>query len=798
MTLHSDSTHHTQAQSPGGRATGTLADAVVAALAALVPAADGEAEPNAILWPDVSGQWKSLVKVLKGRTSHLYELGDYSPSERTGPAIWLKCVVGRSIAECAPPVGVVPILYLPGVARQELRAAGDCRPLYQPLVELQYSGRVWHQRNGRDWTLEAFLTNPDTLNLDVAGDAATQQAMLQSLDRLADETTTSLGGRKLDVNFFESLSVSDMERDVLAWMCDPEGFQSRCEGTVFETFSGKLGREYGIEPNTDKPAEAARCLARGEPPWDAIWQRYSDAPKSYPKIQALMANVSGGDFAIDTLDRSPKSNAEAESTLRRDLGALVLLPHAEARARVGKLHSENVGRLERAWAKLGESLLAETLVPLASLAVGTGSPIGGPDVAAAARAYATEGWRVDRDAVMALAMTQRSPDAALVAQVVRSLYLPWLEKSAEHFQSVCKAAGESLAAMVTPMTGQREVCLVFADGLRFDAAALLQEKLESRGLIAKLTYRIAPLPSVTATAKPAVMPLPDQDRGLIFGAKMPETFLPQVRTGDGDKLATTAELVKVLQATGVAVLGPDDTNGAATADRGGWTEVGKIDTLGHKLGLELAGAIEEQVERIARRIAALLEAGWMAARVVTDHGWLLVPGGLNKVDVPASVVESKWSRAAAVKGASTLSVPVVGWHWNSSDRVATPPGACAFRAGEAYAHGGMSPQECVVPVLMVERSGPTATANVVNLRWLGMRCRVKVEATVSPVLVDLRLVDRDPATSIVGGAKNYDEKKGEVALVVANDSHEKATAVVVVLAADGTILDRMQTKVGGS
>ena len=48
------------------------------------------------------------------------------------------------------------------------------------------------------------------------------------------------------------------------------------------------------------------------------------------------------------------------------------------------------------------------------------------------------------------------------------------------------------------------------------------------------------------------------------------------------------------------------TAGAATADSGGWTEVGRIDELGHKLGVELAGSLDEQVERIARRVADLL------------------------------------------------------------------------------------------------------------------------------------------------------------------------------------------------
>ena len=36
---------------------------------------------------------------------------------------------------------------------------------------------------------------------------------------------------------------------------------------------------------------------------------------------------------------------------------------------------------------------------------------------------------------------------------------------------------------------------------------------------------------------------------------------------------------------------------------------------------------------IRDRITELLAAGWKRVRVVTDHGWLLLPGGLPKIDL---------------------------------------------------------------------------------------------------------------------------------------------------------------------
>jgi hypothetical protein len=89
--------------------------------------------------------------------------------------------VNRTLTDVSPAEGIVPILYLPGVDRQQLRAASDCPEPWQPLVELQYRGTVWTQRNGRDWTVEAFLTSDNALGLDVSLDLATRQAIQRAL-----------------------------------------------------------------------------------------------------------------------------------------------------------------------------------------------------------------------------------------------------------------------------------------------------------------------------------------------------------------------------------------------------------------------------------------------------------------------------------------------------------------------------------------------------------------------------------------------------------------------------------------
>ena len=154
----------------------TLLDALSASLTAATRSPEGVAEPIALLWTDADGQWRPLMAILQTAYSHLFVLGEYNAAHRTGPAIWLKCIVDRTLPGVAPPYGTVPILYLPSVSRQDLRAGGDCPTPVQPLIELQYRRTPWHQRNGRDWTVEAFLSSEDGLHLDIALDNRTREA----------------------------------------------------------------------------------------------------------------------------------------------------------------------------------------------------------------------------------------------------------------------------------------------------------------------------------------------------------------------------------------------------------------------------------------------------------------------------------------------------------------------------------------------------------------------------------------------------------------------------------------------
>ena len=197
--------------------------------------------------------------------------------------------------------------------------------------------------------------------------------------------------------------------------------------------------------------------------------------------------------------------------------------------------------------------------------------------------------------------------------------------------------------------------VLFADGLRFDVSQRLASRMRAKGWTVVLLTRWAGLPTVTATAKPAASPVAQTIKGLALG----EDFLPV--TAEGEKPLTTDRFRKLLASAGYQYLGADETGDPAGR---GWTENGALDKLGHSLQGKLAGRVDEQVELLLERIEILFEAGWREIRVVTDHGWLWLPGGLPKVDLPKYLTASRWARCAAIKGSSKVEVPTVRWHWN--------------------------------------------------------------------------------------------------------------------------------------
>jgi hypothetical protein len=623
----------------------------------------------------------------------------------------------------------------------------------------------------------AFLVSAEGLALDVAQDRRTEEALGRALPLLADMDVTPLMGRRLDADDFDRLSVADPVRDLLQWLNAPGRFEQTQAGRWL-AFRNRCESEFLIDP-ADGPDAAIRALAECHQALDPVWFRFCESPAAYPGVAKLLR--SPGTLAIDA-SRNPAINESDEMALKKAIESVAGLDQATAAGKILACEAQHGQRRSWVWARMGQSPWAMALEPLVTLAKLSKSPIGGATVAAAATAYSNDGYRCDEAAIDALSrFRETTSDAVIMKRATRALYEPWLDASARHFQDLVRKAGKPASP---PVVGERDVCVLFVDGLRFDVGAALAGELEQRGLIAKLGYRISTLPTVTATAKPAVMKI----SGELHGGSG-DDFAPFL----GIKAATAPVLREALAQTGVEILGGAETLFPAGGDAGGWAEFGQIDAYGHAHPDDLPLRVQTEVMNAADRVAQLLEAGWKKVRVVTDHGWLLMPDGLPKVELPAYLAATKWSRCAVVKG--DAAVPSYSWHWNADVRIASPPGIASFRAGEKYAHGGVSLQECVVPEILIERGVEAVQALIVSVDWRGMRCKVKVDSNDPTVRVDLRTNWKQAGSTIVAAAKEVGSG-GEVSLVVSDDGYEGAAAVVVVIDSGGAVLSQKTTSVG--
>ena len=756
---------------------------------------DDTVRPACILWTDEKREFGRLLPRLRLALPQLLTLGPHDPSTRTGPAIWLRCVLAGKVGEVSLPPDAVPIIYLAGVNRSTLRATDECPPELSPLAELQYRGVFWSQNNGKDWTVTAFLqAEKGGLNLRIARDNATLEAIHRAFDKLVDEPVADLLEksklRPLDSHDFDKLIVDDPVDDLLTWLSDPQGTRQRWEPGRWEALSSRGKTEYGFDPQKHGELEGAERLGRhAKPAWKAAWNRFTKAPGRYPGLVALLkrAKPKSGDLLEKCAVESwPQDNEAEEAKLREALHNLTRLPIPAARKRVLELDQEHGMRRDWVWAKLGRTPLAHALDPMKTLATATAVPLTGATIDDVIQSYTATGWAVDAAVLDALAAVSSQDDRAALSRAIGHIYNPWLRDLAEQFQERFKSnplPGREVTRLHETHSG---TVILFADGLRFDLGQKLKALLEAKGLTVQLTHHTVALPSVTPTSKPAVSPVAHQIAGLTAG----EEFRPSVATDQ--KELTIDRFRKLLKDAGFQVLGESETG---EPEGRAWAEFGNLDQTGHKEGLLLARRVPELLLGLVERIESFLTAGWQEVRIVTDHGWLLVPGGLPKAELPKYLVETRWGRCAVVKPNATVDYPSFPWFWSEDVRVACPYGIDCFIAGKEYSHGGLSVQECVVPQLTIRRGAKAGvSARIAQFRWGGLRCRITVQGEFAGCLVDLRDKPADSSSSL-SGAKPVG-RDGTVALFVVDDSREGTATNLVLLDASGTVLEKMLLNVG--
>ena len=768
-------------------------DALVAAMASRARATPTDVAPVALLWPDQAEQWRPLLPFVRERRRVL-ELGEYDPENLRGPAYWIKGVLDGAIALPAVDEEAPPVVYLPRYARSDVRAVEEADARLKPIAELQYRGTIFAQQNGRDWTVAAFLQSKlGGLGIDVGEDDATKEALLRARAELPGRSVAELlAAAPLRAPYFDSLLAPDLDRDVLRWLNDSVAFRASLNANEWDAFRSQFKDRFGLVLE-DGEVAAAGQLGRRAGAWDKVWQRYAEAPDRYPTVEdhlrsAAPKRVKESVGLFDgPLGAWPQDNEHGEKALRVALLEVASLDSAAAAARVASLEAAHAGRRDWVWAARGEAPLALALRYLAMLAETGRHALPAGEVPVLVDAYVNGGWLTDDAVLRSLAATVTKADREAVAGAARTLYEGWLDAGARRFQ---EAVGESAAGyVVEPLVDwDAGTCLIFVDGLRFDVGKRVEAELLRLGQQVAIRPHLAALPTITSTAKPAVSP--------VLAELGPGGALSPAPRAGGADLAISG-LRSLLQAEGYQVL-----QDAETGDPSGraWTEHGDVDELGHQQQAKLPALLDGEVRSLCERITGLLEAGWSLVVVVTDHGWLYLPGCLPKVELPYYLTKDermKKGRTGRLADGAAAPGDTVPWFWDRDVRMAVAPGITAFVAGATYEHGGVSPQECITPLITVGSAAAGRRAVVdLKLSWRGLWADVVAIGAPKGSQVDVRTQAGAEDTSIAKAPQPVDEG-GTARLLVPDGDKEGTAAFLVLVDADGRVLSQAAVTIGG-
>ena len=750
--------------------------------------------PAAVLWADPDRSWAPVIRRLQ-EVVPILALGDYETEAAQGPALWLRAVLAapKSVelpAHLAQRDERNPwVIYLPGISRSAVVEASALEDSLAPLAETAIRSNWWPSALGQaPWTPHSFLASKQGVGLDLAGDTATREALVEVLDKLLLEDVDDLKHKgRLDSSRLRHLVLDDHVRILLNWMDNPEFARASLSGARWKALVAFCKDIYGFSPEKDGPLTAARKLGSRAGEWNVVWQRFAENPRHYPNIPDLLdrARPSVVPLFGETdpyPDSWPSWNRDQEAELRTSLSALATQP--DPRARIVELAAAHSAREDYVWAALGQAPLARAVGYLAELTNRVAAAPSTSDLKAQVDWYGDEGHLIDDLALRAIASTKTAQDRAAVTAALGALYDPWVDESARTFQKVAVLGYGGQ----TGLDIEAGTAVVFVDALRYDLATRVARRLS--GLTVVEEPRQAAFPSVTPTGQPAVAPIKiSMAGGAAFDA-----------ADDQGRSVKGAVLRSALAGAEVQFL---DWDAAQVGDPAGtaWTQTNMIDSLGHSHGHQMADLVDHHLDLVAERVRALIGAGWRKVVVVTDHGFLLLGQAAQKVTLSIQVTEgdaARKPRVARLKAAAARpDFPILPWTWDSSVDMVSAPGAAAFESGCLYEHGGLSLQECVVPVVTVTRSdSAVAPVQIEAVRWTGQRCRIDYGPAEAEVVAEVRLRPAD-ASSSVGGPKSPTEP-GEVKVLVDEEQVPAgANAWVVILDLSGGVLAQAQTTVGG-
>ena len=334
--------------------------------------------------------------------------------------------------------------------------------------------------------------------------------------------------------------------------------------------------------------------------------------------------------------------------------------------------------------------------------------------------------------------------------------------------------------------GRESTAYVLVDALRYELGRDLATRLGRLNAVVEVRAALAAAPTITPVGMAAITPGADERFDVELGSnarlvvhvdgRAVRTVSDRVKRFEKDhgkvadvpldKLAqyTSRELKKRIEGAALVVVRSTEIDAEGESDQlaASW------------------GSFDATLNVLQTAVARLLHAGIRRVVLTADHGFLAVRqvGEELRVDKPSTgtgeLHRRAWIGTGGTATDSTVKVPLSDFGIGGGLDIITPRGLGVFVAGGGlqFFHGGLSPQELVVPVITVVSDEPTAEPRYeIDLSVAGGRITTGIVAVTIQMTGDL--FTRESGVRVV-----LSQDGNRIARVVGGDGFDSSTDTI--------------------
>lgn len=495
--------------------------------------------------------------------------------------------------------------------------------------------------------------------------------------------------------------IIDIVHEILPFLNDPENYCRRIDVQVKKAFSARvnqwLGRENIEQPPEVLAAEAALKIlgslvrSDGEPKFKTLYKKWADSKKYEARLNQYIAETKpayGNDiWAVDVSHPFFEIDRKWMTDISRHLGNRDYI-------------SKRMDRLKhRAADRIGKKItgrLWDDIIAILEFEPGIIRKI--QDLQSAVTFYTDRFYRLDTAIRRLYAAFLNEPDMIRPFQeYYESILAQFLDKWYQFFDDYRENQSGMLYEL---LENRKDTCAVIVgDGITFEISKIVFHRLKNRYRCV-LSYKQADFPSTTEN-------------------NMSRIYMDDQAFEPVHKKREYALAKRCSAKIGFSAL--EEVSYATKTDRHLICSYRDIDQAAEKMQNSALKLISKMEDALMEKIEQLVKCGFKSVYLTSDHGFVLT--GLlaesDKIEFDSVGTVDKHERYVETVDKQTVTDRFIEKqrrfqeynyvYFHRSNRPFKTPGSYG------YSHGGISPQELIVPFLCVEPKPSTSDKPAVKI-----------------------------------------------------------------------------------